>query len=124
MKRDTQQREAIRKVVLNAERPLAIQEIFELAQRDVSGLGIATVYRNLKTLQEDGLIVQVNVSGLPPYWENAIKSHHHHFLCLACNKLFEIPDCPKGLIRILPDGFNLEDHDILLRGKCNVCADK
>jgi Fur family transcriptional regulator, ferric uptake regulator len=124
MRRDTQQREAIRKAVLEAERPVAIQEILESAQRDVSHLGMATVYRNLKTLQEDGLIVPVNISGQPSRWESAIKSHHHHFLCLTCNKLFDIPDCPKGLARILPAGFDLEEHDILLRGKCNTCAGK
>jgi Fur family ferric uptake transcriptional regulator len=124
MKRDTQRREAIRNAILNAERPLAINEIFELARQEINGLGIATVYRNLKTLQEDGAIVPVNICNQPTRWESATKCHHHHFLCLSCNKLYEIPDCPEGLARLLPDGFDLEDHDLLLRGRCNACAGK
>jgi Fur family transcriptional regulator, ferric uptake regulator len=124
MKRDTQQREAIRKVFTDSDRPLSIQEILESAQKEVTGLGVATVYRNLKTMQEDGLVVQVNISGQSPRWENADKQHHHHFLCLTCNKLFEIPNCPEDLGQTLPEGFNAEEHDILFRGKCNFCSDK
>ncbi|BAZ97935.1 Zinc-specific metallo-regulatory protein [bioreactor metagenome] len=124
MRRDTQRREAIRNTILEAERPLTISEIFELTRRKIEGIGIATVYRSLKTLQEDGVIVPVNFSGQPVRWEGADKCHHHHFLCLSCNKLYEIPSCPEGLARILPEGFDLEDHDLLLRGRCNACAGK
>jgi len=35
----------------------------------VSGLGIATVYRNLKALQEEERIIQVDIPGQPPRWE-------------------------------------------------------
>lgn len=124
MKRDTQQREAIRKTVLNAGRPLSIQEIFETAKKEVSGLGIATVYRNLKSLCEEGAITQINLPGHPSCWEKATESHHHHFYCLSCNRFFEIHNCPKDLKKILPDGFDLTEHYILLRGKCSTCANK
>ena len=43
MKRDTPQQEAIRKALVNAGRPLSVEELFALAHREVTGLGIATV---------------------------------------------------------------------------------
>ena len=121
MKRDTQQRNSIHKAIANAHRPLSVNEVFELAQQDVSGLGIATVYRNIKSLLSEGQIVQVELPGQPPHWEMAPESHHHHFLCRNCAKIYEIKDCPEDLIRLLPAGYTLEEHDILLRGVCKTC---
>lgn len=122
MRRDTQQRDAIRKALVNAGRPLSVDELFELAQNDVTSLGIATVYRNLRALQLEGQIVQVNLPGQPPRWEVAPGGHHHHFLCRTCYKLFEVHGCPDGIKQLLPEGYTLEDHDILLRGQCDACA--
>jgi Fur family ferric uptake transcriptional regulator len=107
-----------------AGRPLSPQEIFDAAQREVSGLGIATVYRNLKSLEEEGLVNSVELPGEPPRWELAGEPHHHHFLCNTCDKLYEINACPEDLKHLLPKGFTLEEHDILLRGQCNACSRK
>jgi len=124
MSRDTQQRDAIRNAFSDAKRPLSVNEILNLAKKQVAGIGIATVYRNLKALQKGNWIVQVDVPGQPPRWELSPKKHHHHFLCDCCDKLFEIHDCPEDIARLLPEGYVLEAHDILLRGKCSVCARK
>jgi len=122
MIRVTQQGNAIRQILQNAGRPLSPQEIFDMAQKEVSGLGIATVYRNLKSLQQEGAVVAVELPGQSPRWELAPESHHHHFLCNTCDKLYEINACPEDLQRLLPEGYILEEHDILLRGLCNDCS--
>jgi len=124
MSRATQQRDAIRKALVNAGRPLSVNEVFEMAQGEVAGLGIATVYRNLKALQLEGQIVPVDLPGQPPRWEATPEGHHHHFLCRTCDKLFEINGCPEGIKHILPEGYTLEEHDILLRGQCDACTGK
>lgn len=123
MIRDTHQRAAIRKVLLNAGRPLSVEEVFSMAHRKVS-LGIATVYRNLKSLQEEGWIIAVDLPGQSPRWEIAPESHHHHFLCNTCGKLYEIYACPENLQSLLPEGYTLEEHNVLLRGQCDGCARK
>jgi Fur family ferric uptake transcriptional regulator len=120
--RVTQQRDAISRALVNAGRSLSVNEIFELAKHEVAGLGIATVYRNLKTLQAEGLVVQVDLPGQPPRWEVAGERHHHHFLCRTCDRLFEIHDCPEDVMRLVPPGYTLEEHYILLRGQCDACA--
>ena len=48
MERNTRQRSAIRDVIARAERPLLPQEVLDAAQTLVPGLGIATVYRNIR----------------------------------------------------------------------------
>ncbi len=124
MKRDTQQRDAIRQALIDAARPLSVDELFQTARNNVEGLGIATVYRYLKALLSEGEIAQVDLPGQPPRWEIAPVNHHHHFLCSTCDKLFEINGCPEDINRLLPKGYTLEKHDILLHGQCDVCSGK
>jgi Fur family ferric uptake transcriptional regulator len=124
MKRETQQRQAIRKALSDAGRPLSVDELFELAKSEVEGLGIATVYRNLKALQSEGQVAQVDLPGEPSRWEAAPEVHHHHFLCRTCDKLFEIYACPENIRQLLPEGYTLEEHDVLLRGQCDACVAK
>jgi len=123
MVRNTQQGNAIRQALKKAGRPLSAQETLAMAQNKVPGLGIATVYRNLKSLQQDGSVVAVELPGQSPRWELAPEKHHHHFLCNTCDKLYEINACPEDLQRLLPAGYTLEEHDILLRGLCDNCAE-
>lgn len=122
MTRATEQRKAIHRVLVTCGRPLSVGEILELAQDRVARLGIATVYRTLKTLQEEGEVAQVDLPGQPPRWEIAPEGHHHHFLCSTCDRLYEVNGCPEGLTELLPEGYTLAEHDILLRGQCDACA--
>ncbi|HXX59066.1 MAG TPA: transcriptional repressor [Dehalococcoidales bacterium] len=122
MVRATKQRKAILDSLLHCGRPLSVSEILESAKNSVKGLGIATVYRNLKALQEDGSIKKVDLPGQLPRWEMVPEEHHHHFLCRTCDKLFEVHACPENIAALLPDGYILETHDILLQGQCDTCA--
>ena len=54
MERSTRQRSAIRQVIDEARRPLSPPEVLELAQQQVAAMGMATVYRNLKLLLDEG----------------------------------------------------------------------
>ncbi len=123
MVRSTQQRKAIYNALCNSGRPLSVAEILEKARDEAAGLGIATVYRGLKALQEEGKIDQVDLPGEPPRWE-VPGGHHHHFLCRTCDRLFEIEACPGNITWEVPQGYVLEEHDILLRGQCDACARK
>jgi Fe2+ or Zn2+ uptake regulation protein len=64
--RETKQRAAIKAALDKAGRPLNVNEILTEAQGIVPNLGIATVYRNVKTMVERGEIKPVNGMGIPP----------------------------------------------------------
>ncbi len=121
MIRDTSQRRAIRKVLMDAGRPLTPQEVLDVGQADVPGLGIATVYRALKGLREDGWLIPVDLPGEPTRFEVAGKKHHHHFSCRGCGRVFELQGCPADLKRLLPRGFSMDDHEVVLYGSCKEC---
>jgi len=120
--RKTEQRAAVRRVLKDADRPLCAQEVFDAARESVSGLGIATVYRNLKTLVDEEWLVLVTLPGEPNRYEVAGKAHHHHFHCRRCNRVFEVLECASDLRRMTPAGFVLDSHDVVLYGKCKECV--
>lgn len=121
MIRDTSQRRAIRKVLADAGRPLTPQEVLDVAQADVPGLGIATVYRAIKGLREEGWLTPVELPGEPTHFEVSGKQHHHHFSCRGCGRVYELKGCPADLKRLLPRGFSMEDHEVVLYGSCKEC---
>ncbi len=121
-RRRTRQRAAIRAVLEAARRPLSIGEVLEMAQRSVPGLGIATVYRTVGALVEEGFLSQVEIGGEAPRYEVAGRGHHHHFRCRQCQRVFEMAGCLPDVQRLAPAGFLVENHEILLFGLCPDCA--
>ncbi len=122
MERETPQSRAIRRTLQNTGHPLSPREILAAAKAEVEGLGIATVYRNIKRLRQTGFIASVELPGEPPRYELAGKGHHHHFLCRECDRLYEVEGCPGSVRSVAPVGFHVEDHELVLYGLCGSCA--
>lgn len=122
MERNTRQRTAIREAIVQAGRPLLPQEVLDAAQTAAPGLSIATVYRNLKALLDEGELRTVMLPGENARYETAGHGHHHHFQCRQCQRVFEVDACPGNLASLAPAGFTVEDHDLTLYGRCRDCA--
>jgi Fur family transcriptional regulator, ferric uptake regulator len=122
MERNTKQRDAIRQALRDAARPLSPQELLDAASESVPNLGIATVYRTIKSLLEDGDIVPVELPGGGTRYETAHLHHHHHFHCRQCDRVYEVEGCPGDLRKLAPRGFKTERHEIVLSGLCAQCV--
>jgi Fur family transcriptional regulator, ferric uptake regulator len=121
IRRNTRQRREIREVFERYDRPLGADEVYHLAQRKMNGLGMATVYRTIKSLSDEGWLVPVEVPGAPPRYEVRGKAHHHHFHCVKCGKLFELDGCLDELAKLIPPTFRVVDHVVLIYGFCAAC---
>jgi Fur family ferric uptake transcriptional regulator len=122
MERSTRQRSAIRSVIEAAGRPLSTQEVLDAAQAEVPALAIATVYRNVKLLLDAGEIAVVTLPGESPRYESVHESHHHHFQCTSCKRVFDVHGCPGQLAGLAPKGFTVEHHELTLYGRCKECG--
>jgi Fur family ferric uptake transcriptional regulator len=121
MKR-TPQRKAIQDAFSAHNRPLRVEEVLELARAVAPTINLATVYRNVNRLIQDGWLTRVEFPPLGTLYERADKPHHHHFHCRACDALFELPGCCLDLDKLAPAGFRLEGHEVFLQGLCKTCA--
>ncbi len=122
--RQTRQRDAILRVISEADGPLSVPEIHERAKVAHAGTGIATIYRTLKLLQESAQIHAVILPSGESRFEPIGRGHHEHFQCRKCGSVFDIHACPLDLPRntTLQGGFIVEDHELTLYGTCPGCA--
>lgn len=122
-KRQTRQRNTIYNVIGASRGPLTVQEIHERARQNVSGLGIATVYRTLKLLQDRRMVQQVILPNGETRYERTGLGHHHHFSCRVCDEVFDLETCPVDIPRDgFAGGFVVESHDLTLYGICPECG--
>ncbi len=120
--RTTRQRRAIEDAISRAGRPLTPAEVLDSARPTSPTLSLATVYRTLRLLRDAGMVVAVEMPGSPPRYEPSDLSHHHHFKCDRCDRVFDIDGCPGDLSPMLPAGFTLSGHELLLTGTCASCT--
>ena len=120
----TQQKRVLNDVFARAKRPLTPAEICEEARREIPSLGIATVYRAIRQFVAEGQVRAVEVPGAAPHYESAARRHHHFFLCLQCRRLFDLIGCLRGVQSLAPDGFRVQEHEIVLYGDCAACVSK
>jgi Fur family ferric uptake transcriptional regulator len=103
---------------------MAPEEVHTEVQRMVDGTGIATIYRNIKSLVEQGWLTTVELPGQPPRYELAGKEHHHHFYCTRCGLVFELTGCGASFPSPIPAGFEVTGHDVFLYGLCRACGEQ
>lgn len=121
-KRKTQQQSLIRGLFQHTERPLSAQELLDAAVSIQPGIGVATIYRGIKSLLEDNFITPVEIPGTTPRYEKVGIHHHHHFLCQKCDRVFPVGGCPGHLEKLVPPGFRMNSHKIVLEGFCVECG--
>jgi Fur family transcriptional regulator, ferric uptake regulator len=121
VQRNTRQRQTILEVLQHSHHPLSPQELLAAGQHQVPSLSLATVYRTIKTLCDEGLAKTVELPGESPRFEAAGKHHHHHFRCRKCRRVFEVYGCT-DLSALVPRNFQLEGHEIVLYGLCAGCV--
>jgi len=120
-KRNTRQHAAILQAFQQVSVPLSPLQVLAESQKTLPGISLATVYRVLKGLLQDGAIATVQLPGEAPLYELAGKTHHHFFRCRQCEKMYEVKGCGELLKSLIPRGFRLEDHEVFLKGVCSAC---
>ncbi|MCP9487673.1 MAG: transcriptional repressor [Gaiellaceae bacterium MAG52_C11] len=104
---------------------LTAQEIFDGLRASGQTVGIATVYRVLDQLTQQRLLQRLEFGEAARY-EPILPSgeHHHHVLCGDCGRVEPFADSPleRELDRLGDQlGYELEGHDVVLRGFCGDC---
>lgn len=74
---------------------ISAQEIHFNLRQQGSSTGLATVYRTLKALHQEGLIQErVSPTGESLYSVIKHEHHPHHLNCVSCGESIALNDCP------------------------------
>lgn len=120
MERAKQQLTVLR-ALAEADGPLSARELW--SRLSGTGVGLATVYRALQRGVEEGMLESVELLGGGVRYEPKDREHHHYFLCSTCDHAFDLYGCVDGLESLVPDGFQLTGHEVVLLGTCDSCGD-
>jgi Fur family ferric uptake transcriptional regulator len=90
-------------------------------------IGRASVYRTLEQLEELKLVHRLEIGRGMASYERAEPSgeHHHHIVCEQCGRVeqFEDPGLERAIGRLEGRvGFEVSEHEVVLRGRCPRCA--
>ncbi len=126
----TPQRRLVLRALAEAGRPCAAREIHEALAPELPGLGLDTVYRNLRLLVARGLVNHIRVAGQRGDLFELSDDHHHHRLCLGCGDVSCLPLCPlegapaagRDGCGPRPEGFQVVGHVFEVYGYCARCA--
>jgi Fur family ferric uptake transcriptional regulator len=120
--RTTQQKRALLNAFELNERPLTVSELQEIAGKECPGIGVATVYRTVNRLLESEWLKEVCLPGQAVRYERRALEHHHHFHCNLCSRVLDVAAPCERLSTEVPDGFQVERHELTFYGVCADCA--
>jgi len=89
MKRNTKQREEVWQALEHRPDFVSAQELHQALREKGSTIGLATVYRTLNALAEEGSADALTLEGENLY-RACSPGHHHHLICRHCGKTTEI----------------------------------
>ena len=116
----TRQRAVILEVMRSDMCHHTAEEIFSLAKEKLPSISRATVYNNLKSLEEEQVIRRINgEDGIARYDKSYIP--HGHLFCINCKKIydFSIPDFSNTIM-----GYTdavIDSYELSARGICPTC---
>lgn len=128
MQRMTKQRQAVLDELTRVSDFRSAQQIFEDLHSQGQRVGLATVYRSLQGLAEDGRVDTLRSSeGEVLYRSCASEHHHHHLVCRECGFTEEIEQSQieSWVSAVAADhGFSDVEHSLELFGLCASCREK
>ena len=124
--RHSHQRDMIYNYMLATKEHPSAEMIYEDLKKIEPNLSLGTVYRNLKLLEELGMVRKVtNVNNVERY--DAMTYDHIHFVCDECGSVFDLPNFDNEVIKEKFSnevGGEINWVNIILGGKCKHCRDK
>ncbi|WP_457606588.1 Fur family transcriptional regulator [Nitratifractor sp.] len=122
----TRQRELVLKALYENEGHHSPEELHRKIQElaPESKVGIATVYRTLALLEEEGLADSLSLDKEGKRYEIGLKKHHDHLICTRCGKIIEFFD--ETIERQQEEvarkfRFRMTDHAMKIIGICHEC---
>lgn len=116
----TKQRSAILRVIRSDKMHHTAEEIYVLAKELLPTISRATVYNNLKALEEEQIIRRITGDGASDRYDNSYIPHGHLF-CTNCGKVFDF-DVPK-FTEVLSEsiGTKVSSYELKVRCRCEAC---
>lgn len=104
------------------ERYVSAKDVLDYMRAKHPTMSFDTVYRNLKSFAEEGLLEATELNGEKAFRVTCGSNHHHHHLiCRGCGKTKLLELCPMRFVETLDPDFEVVDHKFEIYGYCKQC---
>ena len=116
----TKQRAAIIKAMRENCGHFTAEEIFNLTKEEYPSIVRATIYNNLNSMVEEGLVRRICQSGQPDRFDRN-PMPHEHIICSSCGKVIDVNllDFKNRLSE--ETHCEVEDYELVIHCKCPEC---
>jgi Fur family ferric uptake transcriptional regulator len=124
-RRETRQRTAVSAALDDVDSFVSAQELHSRLRTAGDGVGLATVYRTLQQLADDGEIDVLRTADSESMYRRCSSGHHHHLVCRYCRRTVEVDSAAvERWARKIGDdnGFVDVGHVVEVFGTCAECA--
>lgn len=119
----TKQRELILTAIRETDAHPTADELFQSIRPQMPMISLATVYRNLNYLANEGVIRKLEMPGMPDRFDRRIEPHDH-LVCDACGRVLDL-DLPCDLSDEIARaaGTKISGYSLVARGLCPRCRE-
>ncbi len=118
----TDKRERILVLFSNTSKYITARDILDVMKAEYPGMSYDTIYRNLSTFVELGILEETELNGEKHFrMQCEVDHHHHHFICMSCGNIKEISFCPMEVLQNAIPGYQIENHKFEIYGNCPNC---
>jgi len=121
--RNTKQRKIILSELKSVTSHPTADQIFQMVQKKMPEIGLATVYRNLDYLVKTKQIIRLRSKDTVVRYDGCSEKHCH-LICKGCNKVFDLFDVEKITIKskeLNKLGFKFDPSYAEMFGLCKNC---
>jgi Fur family ferric uptake transcriptional regulator len=121
--RRSQQREIILQELCKLTSHPTVDELFLIVRERLPRISLATVYRNLELLAEQGVILKLELAGHQRRFDGWAEPHTH-IRCLKCDAVADVPvtprETPLSEVQEQTD-YHVTGQHIEFVGECPLC---
>ncbi len=124
-RRNTKQRSAVLDFLSGQNVFRSAQDIYAHLRERGNRIGLATVYRALQGMVEDGEIDVLRTDDGEAVYRRCGTGHHHHLVCRVCGRTVEVEDRPveRWAATVAEQhGFVDVEHQVEVFGQCADCS--
>ncbi|QHT63931.1 transcriptional repressor [Paenibacillus lycopersici] len=120
--RITDQRRSMVTIIAEHRGYLSPKDVYDRLVPIYPSVSFDTVYRNLRMMSEMGVLEQFYfMDGGLKFRANCLSHHHHHLICVNCEKTLSFDFCPMEQDMQLPGSYKILNHRFEIYGICEDC---
>ena len=125
-RRNTLQKTKIKEYLDSVYNHPTAEEVYKQVKKDIPSITLATVYRNLNILVDEGQAMKITLDK-EAHFDGHVESHVH-LICDACENIEDLYDEKifDEVSKLLDQktDFNFKEIDLQVVGTCNKCTIK